>query len=505
MPNRSRLGDLREEFENLRAAAKKSSGERKVKEVLSFKDFTVQHIAPLTSGFEDDEGNIIKRLDYKHLDLLYEIAPVANKFLELDHRGSLKSTILSFAYPIWRLYYNPDCRFILSSSTRKLAQANLYAVAKALLEFGVKPYNPDRWTQDSIILARSYIGKDPSAAAVSAEGGATGFHGDHFVGDDLHDEKNSVTADRRAHVRRFLHDMRNIIDPSGQWIVVGTRWHFDDVYSDLIARGKPYVAGMDLKKERGWVYNIRGVWENEENRIPLFREKFPPEYIDELRKDLPADEFALQYLNNPMQRADKPFKKEWLVNYNPSLVPWSQPDMGWVTMQAVDLIRSEKERRDWFVSLILSRNRDGLYYLRKITRRQCLIPEQLDLIKTDYEQFHPYKLVVDSTIFQIMIVNFLQAATNWPVFGIDQRINKEVRIRSLSPFFEKKRILVDMNATVAPNDWYPEFEREYLEYPDSKWDDQLDALAMAFQGFGPTQSPAGLWPQLGFRRRLRRL
>ncbi len=493
MPARNKYQDLRNEFEQLKAKAKSSTGERVVKEVLSFREFATRYVAPLTLGFENAQGNTIRRLDYPHLDVSYDLLPKAHKFLRLDPRGHLKSTVDALAYPVWKLYYNPQKRVILASSTRTHAIEGLYAIAQVLMKLGAKPYRPDKWRQDRIMLDREYASKDPSVGAISVESSEVGFHGDIFIGDDLHDDKNSPTPAGRRQVSRFMESViTGVMEPNSQWLLDGTRWHYDDHYSQIIKKGKPWVPGMDLSKEYGWVYMIRSVWVNEAERMTLFPDKFTPEYVEGLKKDMPPHWFAMQYLNDPMQAEDKPLQDKWLTHYNPETVPWGFSDMNWYTIQAVDLISSERERRDWFISLILSRNRDGQFYLRDMIRKQCSISDEIKDIEFHYNTFHPNKVVIDATGFQIIITKFLQASTNWPVVGINQREHKKERILALAPFFQSQRILTDFKAP-----WFHDFQLEYLEYPDSKWDDQLDTLSMAISGFDTNPGPpAFLLPPL---------
>jgi hypothetical protein len=163
-------------------------------------------------------------------------------------RGSLKSSVASIAFPVWRLLRDPNKRILIDSATYDLSTQLVSAIAQHLESprvvglFGTFKSRGD-WSSKSLTIAqRTKILATPSIAAGGVGSPKVGSHFDSIICDDLNTDKNSTTPELRQKV--FDHYRMNfaILDPGGDMALVGTRYSADDcigrVLSDEIGVGE---------------------------------------------------------------------------------------------------------------------------------------------------------------------------------------------------------------------------------------------------------------------------
>lgn len=88
----------------------------------------------------------------------------------------------------------------------------------------------------------------PTVAAYGTGGSITGSRADLIIADDLLDFENSRTAHQRELVRSWLHNslLSRIKAQIGRVIVIGTVWHWDDIYSEAQNEGGWVVCHTPL-------------------------------------------------------------------------------------------------------------------------------------------------------------------------------------------------------------------------------------------------------------------
>lgn len=96
----------------------------------------------------------------------------------------------------------------------------------------------------------------PTLAAYGTGGSITGSRADLVVADDLLDFENSRTAHQRGLVRQWLHNSllprrKSII---GRAILIGTAWHWDDIYAEAQNEGGWVVCHTPLLSDGDDVY-----------------------------------------------------------------------------------------------------------------------------------------------------------------------------------------------------------------------------------------------------------
>jgi hypothetical protein len=94
------------------------------------------------------------------------------------------------------------------------------------------PLDPRAAKTKSLVLnTRTCNFSEPSIGTIGALGNLVSAHYDLIIVDDLCniDDRESPTV--REKKKRWFKDLVSVLSPDGELVIVGTHWHFDDVYS----------------------------------------------------------------------------------------------------------------------------------------------------------------------------------------------------------------------------------------------------------------------------------
>lgn len=174
--------------------------------------------------------------------------------------GLGKSLMISVAYPAHRLGINPAEQIIGVSAGESLIQGftdstgNIIESKEYEAIFpGTRPDKSDGWSSSGglNVTGRPKGTPDASFFACGIESKALpGKHCTTLIMDDIHNAQNSATADQcEKIVAKYYNTVLGRADPRGcRFIVVGRRWHQNDIYGELAKSGE-YVT-MTLPAER---------------------------------------------------------------------------------------------------------------------------------------------------------------------------------------------------------------------------------------------------------------
>jgi len=189
---------------------------------------------------------------------------------------------------------------------------------KFLARFG-KLKDSAHWTQDSINIKGHNPGdKEASITVASIGTDMTSQHYDLILMDDIINREFAATADQRQKCVEFYLDCTDLLEPEGRTVLVGTRWHFDDIYSGLILehRKSPFFkVVIDEPTMFNPKYSRREfkLMMDDPDTTFLFPEKFnlhvvKNTYRKKLSKPNGGYEFSCQQMNFPVSDDRAPFK-----------------------------------------------------------------------------------------------------------------------------------------------------------------------------------------------------
>jgi predicted phage terminase large subunit-like protein len=455
-------------------------------EILGYKDWDMVH---------DDMEKFINRKSIRKLLLV--------------PRGHLKTAMVTKGFAIQSLLRNPDVRILIANQVWDKSREMLYEIKQLLTEKTDLPklfgdFISERWREDDIVIKqRRKALAAPTIGTSGVEAELTSSHYDIILLDDLQGEKNYQTPEQREKVKRYYRSMIDLIEPGGLIVVIGTRWHLDDVYQYIIDNESEYY---DI--------TVRKVVEDGKIIFPKkFQKKFDPkmkswqstdqpcmDYIDYLKKR-PSEEFSSQYMNSPIDAENQIFKKDYFKYYD------QRPPRLFVSM-TIDPAISEKQSSDNFAINVSGMDENYKIYVLDAIKGHWKVAESIDNIFTTYQKWHPSVVGLETVAYQKALKSWLEEKMRergvfFPITELKRNTNesKEFRIKALEPFYR--------DGLVFHAPWMKSLEEELLQFPKGKHDDEIDALASQLSLLVPGDSqaaegiPPGSW-EAAFQQATRR-
>lgn len=439
--------------------------------------------------------------DTIHDDLEREVNRKSRKKLILVPRGHLKTSIITKGFTIQQILKNPNVRVLIANQVWDKAREMLYEIKQMLSDksdlpklFG--PFISDRWREDDIVIRqRTKALAAPTVGTSGVEAELTSSHYDVIILDDLQGLQNYQTPEQREKVKRYYRSMMDLLEPGGLMIVIGTRWHLDDVYQYIMDNEAEY---FDI--------TVRKVVENGRIIFPKkFNKRFNPvtkeweftdkpcmDFIQYLKKR-PSEEFSSQYMNSPIDAENQIFKSSYFKYYD------RRPDRLYVAM-TIDPAISEKASADYFAIRVDGMDQDYNIYTLDYLRGHWKVAESIDNIFTTYQKWKPSVIGLETIAYQKALKSWLEEKMRdrgvyFPITELKRNTNesKEFRIKAMEPFYRDGKWF--------HANWMKgrEMEEELLQFPKGKHDDLIDAGASMLDLLIPGDSevaheiPEGSW------------
>jgi hypothetical protein len=148
-----------------------------------------------------------------------------------------KTELISRKFVAWYLGRHPDHHVILALYGAELAESNSRAV-RSIVSDDRYPFDGVTLREDSRSVGRWQTQAGGVLVAVGVGGSLTGFGGDLIVCDDLvKDRAEAESAAIRASTSAWFSDvLRTRAHPGAVMVLVGTRWHQDDIIGEVTRR-----------------------------------------------------------------------------------------------------------------------------------------------------------------------------------------------------------------------------------------------------------------------------
>jgi predicted phage terminase large subunit-like protein len=393
-------------------------------------------------------------------------------------RGSFKSTIASNALPIWLLWHNQNLRIMIDSET--LSNAKMYLAGirdmienNELLKMvcadkeGNYLLEPNKsiaggFTEEQIILKhRTKLGlKEPTLFCSGVDNARTGMHPDVIIMDDLVSERNVGTEIQLEKVKDHYRFSLSLLEPGGLHLIIGTRYHMADLYGELIDVGAFDTLIRPAKNDDGELY---------------FPARLTQEFLDEQKKSQGSYIFSCQYMLRPVDDSNAIFKRDNIKYYS------DKPDII-AKYIMIDLAISQRETADYFVVLCAGIDRGKNIYVLDYIRNRCLPKQQIDHIFNMFTSQNSDGMIkavgIETVAYQKAMMYLLKdemkrRGVHMPLKELKADKDKIRRVQALQPLFENHEVFIRTS--------HVELEQELLEFPLSKHDDVVDALAYIMQ------------------------
>jgi len=408
-------------------------------------------------------------------------------------RGYFKTTLGVLCYVLWLLARNPKEKVLLISAGGDLVHKSMRLIMRhcekneRLLYYfpRLRPGDPWSVTRASVQGFTSLDAKECSIESKGVGAKATGTHFTRVIFDDVVEEKNTETPEACTKVISYYQLMTPIMEGSGKFAmlrVIGTIWHFADLYNYILAQiAKEVAAGIEPE-----VAHIKyGVWKEGRDDVPLWPQFHSREDLLAIKKTYASNPqiWANQYLNevistDEMLVSPRDLEKVYIDEMPEDWTDWPKfasidPSMGTCVDQSAIW--------SWAVSP------EGIPFVFDIYSGLVKPP---DLIKQIYslDAIYSYKRIffemhLTKQLWIPVLDHALEKFGEISIFGYDRmknKMSKDARIRALGMFVKAGYLRIWKKAAGVDN-----MEDQLFSYPRCRTDDILDAGAEMVQRTNP--------------------
>lgn len=325
-----------------------------------------------------------------------------------------------------------------------------------------------KWSEDDgLIFKRS---QNPKEATVEAwglvDGQPTGKHFTQKKYDDVVTLESVTTPEMIEKTTRAWEMSLNLGTEDGQDSYIGTRYHFNDTYREIMARG--------AAKPRIYPATHDGTPDGE----PVLKSK---EFLQKRRREMGPYTFASQMLQNPKADEAQGFRRDWLRFHLGS------DGEGMNRYILVDAASEKKKTSDFTAMAVIGLGADENYYLLDGVRDRMNLTERANTLFRLVKKWRPlvvgYEKYGQMADIEHMQSRMAQENYHFTITPLGGSMPKLDRIRRLIPLFEQGRFFLPQSrfATLYDGrtvDLIEQFiSEEYEAFPVSVHDDFMDSMS----------------------------
>ncbi len=423
--------------------------------------------------------------------------------LALAPRGHLKSTIITFGYVLWRIVCNPEIRILITNYKGENAKAFLHQIRGEIqmnerfqLFYGylIPDFKKVKWNESALTMRRNTNPKEATIETTGVGAEITSRHYDLIIFDDVVGPENIGTLEQIQKLRTWYNQMISILEPGGDQIIVGTRWHFADLYGFLIDNlgSVLHVFHRKVLKDDG---------------TPLWPEKFTLARINSIHERMSADPkqgeamFQAQYNNVVIDEKTASFKRGKLKKCKMADVPHDL-----ALSICLDPAIGQKQDADRAAITVRAVDPNNHWWVLAVWAKRGVPPtESVDKLFEIFEYFSKRFFVggvgVETQAFQKALsfsINdkIQEGGIPLPLVELGNwQQSKELRIKGLVPRYDNGLMHFVTDGPDFDSDKETGIEilfDEMFRFPKAQHDDTLDSLAMhqeiplvASPGIGP--------------------
>ncbi|UTI75182.1 terminase large subunit [Escherichia phage 6925] len=249
------------------------------------------------------------------IDMCKKLAAGDNRRFILQAFRGIGKSFLTCGFVVWKLWNNPDLKFMIVSASKERADANSIFIKRIIdLMPQLQELKPKQGQRDAVIsfdVGPAKPDHSPSVKSVGITGQLTGSRADILIADDVEVPNNSATQAARDRLSELVKEFDAILKPGGTIIYLGTPQNEMTLYRELEGRGYtttiwPARYPRDRKDWQSYGDRLAPMLQAELEEDP---ESFYWRPTDEVRfddTDLKERElsygkagFALQFMLNP--------------------------------------------------------------------------------------------------------------------------------------------------------------------------------------------------------------
>jgi predicted phage terminase large subunit-like protein len=423
-------------------------------------------------------------------DELTRFLKVAGRRIHIElPRGHLKSWIVTKGWAIQQMLRNPDVRILIVNATEDNAVKFMRTIERYLAAGGLMSqmfgtFESAVWNQNELVIRQRRKNLDaPTFMAAGLQKTLTSQHFDVIIADDLVEPDNVRTKEQRDKVYEFYLSLFDLLEPDGKMVVIGTRYHQDDLYARILEENAVH---------KNWSVFIRSCYKPDGSVI--FPEKFTEAQLNDIKKKS-FYHFSTQYLNDPIDPENADFKAGQIKIYDPAT---AHPASLYLTIDPAIALSRDADYTAFVVA--------GMFADRRIrvvdAVHKRLVPSELvEEVFALVKKWRLHRVGIETFAFQKTLKYDIQRQQRERgiFFSIDELgkrhtghgeaiLSKEARIRRLQPYFEQG--LFEIRSDMQ------DLSDELLAFPRGKHDDLIDALSYQLDYLVPSMGVGVREPEM---------
>ena len=419
------------------------------------------------------------------------------KKLILVPRSHLKTKLVTVGYSCFKIAKNPKIRILIYSATWQVAVDIVQTIERNLSDengrfvevFGNFREGAPQWQNDRFRLKENDK-KEPTVTASGIDNNLVGGHYDLIIFDDVVSADNITTSDQIQKVIKTYNQALDLLEPDGEVIVVGTRWHDADLYGWIMDPGNNVLPQFEIFKKEAF----QGSIETDDGFELLWPGKFTRHNLWERLQSEGWSQFSAQYLNEPVPEETAIFKRQWFMHYD-------EADLRGKLLtkfMAVDPALSEATTADYTAMMVVGMDQWNCMWILDIVRERLNPNEVINTIFQMKEKWNLTNVAIESVAYQKALAYFLrqEMSRRGKYFHVEevkpQNRSKEERVKGLQPLYENRKIF---HNPLLKNNYF--LEDELLRFPNAKHDDLVDALSYTLDIIYPAKQKKSAWSGSG--------
>lgn len=175
------------------------------------------------------------------IDMAKKLSAGDNRRFILQAFRGIGKSFITCAFVAWKLWNNPDLKFMIVSASKERADANSIFIKRIIdLMPQLQELKPKQGQRDAVIsfdVGPAKPDHSPSVKSVGITGQLTGSRADILIADDVEVPNNSATQAARDRLSELVKEFDAILKPGGTIIYLGTPQNEMTLYRELEGRG----------------------------------------------------------------------------------------------------------------------------------------------------------------------------------------------------------------------------------------------------------------------------
>ena len=379
--------------------------------------------------------------------------------------------------------HNPEWSRLLAMNTQDQAAKQVMSVEDTIdnnLEYRlvfphIIPDTRRGWNRTTMYIKRKNSARpEPTLMGVGVEGAVQGAHYEEIYTDDLTDQQDvrspQTMLNQREWVKGVLTDrLRTDKDdvPIGSWFAILTRWGEGDLWPMFIADPDPDDIDGGLGFRAVQMPAI-----DPDTGIPLWEGEFPLSRLNGIRARKGTALFTMTFLCDPAAMGGNIFETRKINRY----ILEGAPDFTFV-LHSWDFGSGDSKDASWTIMEEWSVNPSG-YFLTHVHRSRLRYGELLPLLYRLRDDRRPNIVLIEDQGLGRSVIRDIEADSNLSELRPAQprgKGDKFTRAIGHTGLIESGKIFVPKSAP-----WLSDFMSELASFPNSRFDDQVDAMSQAF-------------------------